>query len=53
VIGRPGEETPATPATVELPESRLGSRIALAGREPPGALGAAVAELADRCEEAV
>jgi hypothetical protein len=53
VIGRPGEEEPAAPAAVELPESRLGSRIALAGREPPGALGAAVAELADRCEESL
>jgi hypothetical protein len=36
-----------------MPDSRLASRIALAGREPPGVLGAAIADLADRCEEAV
>ena len=29
--------------TFELPDARLASRIALAGREPPGALGAAIA----------
>ena len=32
-----------------LPESRAGARLAAAGREPRGALGAAVAELADLC----
>jgi len=35
---------------VELPESRMGAQLALAGREPRGRLGRAVAELADRCE---
>lgn len=53
VAGRPGEgdATPAA-ASIRLPEARLASRIALAGREPPGALGAALADLADRCEAA-
>lgn len=36
-------------AALELPESRASARLALAGRHPPGAFGAAVAELADRC----
>lgn len=34
---------------VELPESRMGARIALAGREPRGALGKAVGELCEQC----
>jgi hypothetical protein len=33
-------------------ESRVGARLALAGREPFGALGAAAAALADACAEA-
>ncbi len=33
-----------------LPESRAGARMALAGREPRGGLGSAIAELADLCE---
>jgi hypothetical protein len=32
---------------LRLPESRVGARLALAGREPPGRLGHAVATLAD------
>lgn len=40
-------------AAIAMPDARLASRIALAGREPPGALGAALAELADRCERAL
>jgi hypothetical protein len=36
-------------AALELPESRAGAKLALAGREPRGALGAAVADLADAC----
>ena len=36
-------------ADVVLPDSRLAARLALAGREPPGGLGDAVAELAERC----
>jgi hypothetical protein len=35
---------------VRIGESRLGARLALAGRDPLGALGAAVAALADACE---
>ena len=37
-------------AAAELPDSRMGAQLALAGREPRGRLGRAVAELADRCE---
>ena len=37
-------------AEAELPESRMGAQLALAGREPRGRLGRAVAELANRCE---
>jgi hypothetical protein len=33
-----------------LPESRVGARLALAGREARGGLGSAIAELADLCE---
>jgi hypothetical protein len=40
-------------AAIAMPDARLASRIALAGREPPGALGAALVELADRCERAL
>ena len=39
-------------AEAELPDSRMGAQLALAGREPRGRLGRAVAELADRCEAA-
>jgi hypothetical protein len=35
-----------------LPESRMGARLALGGREPRGELGRAVAELADLCQVA-
>jgi hypothetical protein len=54
VVSRPGDdglwdERPA----LRLVDSRLGSRIALAGREPPGSFGGVLADLADRCEEAV
>ena len=53
VAGRPGEGDPLCDgAVLALPDARLASRIALAGREPPGALGAVLAELADRCEAA-
>ena len=53
VVSRPAVASPwADAGAVALPDSRLPSRIALAGREPPGALGAAFVELADRCEEA-
>ena len=38
-------------ADVLLPESRMGAQLALAGREPRGELGRAIAALADRCEE--
>jgi hypothetical protein len=33
-----------------LPDSRMGAQLAVGGREPRGALGRAIAELADRCE---
>jgi hypothetical protein len=39
-------------AAFVLPESRMGAQLALGGREARGALGRAVAALADRCEEA-
>jgi hypothetical protein len=35
-----------------LPRSRIGARLAAAGWEPRGAYGAAVARIADSCEEA-
>jgi hypothetical protein len=41
----------AVHAAHELPDSRMGAQLALGGREPRGALGRAVAELADRCCE--
>ena len=52
VLSRPLEDSPmAGSAHFELPDARLASRVALAGREPPGALGQAVASLAARCVE--
>jgi hypothetical protein len=47
---RPGDEGPAAPADLLLPEARLAAPLALAGREPPGPLGSALAELADRLD---
>jgi hypothetical protein len=47
-----GDDAWAGRADHELPDTRVASRIAMAGREPPGALGAALGELADRCSEA-
>ncbi len=38
---------------VRVGETRLGARLALAGRDPLGALGSAVGVLADACEGAV
>jgi hypothetical protein len=38
-------------AQVLLPDSRMGAQLALSGREARGALGLAVAELADRCRD--
>ncbi len=47
-----GDDGPWTGrAGVELPESRMGAQLALAGREPRGDLGRALAELADRVED--
>jgi len=37
-------------AELVLPESRLGARLALGGREPRGELGRGIRALADRCE---
>lgn len=48
----PDAERWAGRAGAELPESRMGAQLSLAGREPRGQLGRAVAELADRCEAA-
>jgi hypothetical protein len=49
----PGPWLPgASREPLRLPESRLGARLALGGREARGELGRAIAELADRCEEA-
>ena len=39
-------------AELELPDSRMGARVALAGREPRGVLGRAVSELTARCGSA-
>ena len=44
------DERWATRAAVTLPESRMGAQLALGGREPRGALGEAIARLADMCE---
>ena len=51
VLNRAGvdEERWAGRAELELPESLMGARVVLAGREPRGALGRAVGELAERC----
>ena len=50
VLVRADADSPAREhAHVVLPDARLASRIALAGREPPGTLGSGLAELADRC----
>ena len=46
VRGRPAHDL----ADLWLPESRMGAQLALAGREPRGELGRAIARLADRCE---
>jgi hypothetical protein len=45
---RPGLAWNGPPA-IELPESRMGAQLALAGREPRGELGRAVVRLADAC----
>jgi len=51
VVNRgPAGERWADRAALTLPESRAGARLALAGREPGRALGAAVAALADLCD---
>lgn len=49
VVNRDLGDSPAWEgrAMVRLPESRMGARLAHAGREPRGALGQAVAELVD------
>lgn len=39
-------------AEIELPDSPIGARVVLAGREPRGALGRAVGELAEQCRRA-
>ncbi len=44
-----GERWPA--GTAGLPETRMGAQLAVAGRRPRGALGLALARLADRCDD--
>jgi hypothetical protein len=48
-----GDESWQDRAFISLPQSRLGAKLAGAGWEPRGALGKAVAQLADRAEAAV
>jgi hypothetical protein len=43
------EDPPAESFDVVLPEARVGARLALAGREPRGALAEPIAELAELC----
>jgi hypothetical protein len=43
----------SAPSPVVIAESRLGARLALAGRDPVGSLRAALAALADSCAEVV
>jgi hypothetical protein len=47
---RPEEEGSGGSADLLLPEARLTAPLALAGREPPGPLGSALAQLADRLD---
>jgi hypothetical protein len=50
VLNRLRGRPPPGLADIHLPESRMGAQLALAGREPRGELGRAVAALADSCE---
>ena len=51
VLNRAREDEPwRSRASVFVPESRLGAQLALAGREPRGLFGEAIAELADLSE---
>ena len=52
VLNRAGtnQERWAGRAELELPESLMGARVVLAGREPRGALGRALVELTERCQ---
>lgn len=50
VLNRAGPGAAWETADIELPDSRMGAQLALAGREPRGDLGRAVAELADIVE---
>ena len=51
VLNRPADAHAwAGTDALRVPESRLGARLAGGGRDAPGAFGAAVRELADRCE---
>jgi hypothetical protein len=44
------DTAPTAPGFLPLPDSRLGAQLALGGREARGALGRAIARLADQCE---
>ena len=48
----PDPERWADRGALEIPDSRMGAQLALAGREPRGGLGRAVEELVTRCEYA-
>ena len=52
-VNRAGDHGPwLLKADVLVPDSRVGARLALAGREPRGWLGRAVGQLADLCAAA-
>jgi len=52
VLNRAGRERErwAGRGALELPDSRMGAQLAFAGREPRGALGRAIADVAARCQ---
>ena len=52
VSSAPGDASWDGRAFTHLPQSRLGARLAAVGWQPRGAFGAAVARLADACEQA-
>lgn len=54
VLNRAGRDCErwAGRCAAEIPDSRIGARLALAGREPRGGLGEAIGGLVERCGEA-
>jgi hypothetical protein len=53
VLNRAAEEEWTGVPAIAVRETRVGARLALAGRDPLGPLAAAVAAIADECSEAV